>query len=172
MTTEQQRPLRELWHEHQSTAKQHAVSYELFYDRVKRLGWSCEKAATTTPYTTKNNGIKIKALYKENAKTAKRNGVTYHTFYTRIKKGLTVEQALHPVKRNPKVGFTTDKNIYSYYCKGELVCTGTINQIAKRQGIKVSSLKFLLRPAYQQRLAEKPHLAKLVKATGAKEYDY
>lgn len=79
-----------------SVAEENGISYDLFWTRMKKLGWSEERAATTTKEVAhKEKAAKsAKFITLEEAEVAKQNGILRMTVRHRIKAGWTREDAL------------------------------------------------------------------------------
>ena len=96
----------------------------------------------------------MKKRTPEQVARAKRNGISNSTYNYRIKVGMSMEEAItKPVlKRCPN-------GEYTLYKGEEQLHTGTIEELAALRGVKVSTMKYLLSPTYEKRLANRKEVS-------------
>src|SRR5690606_31087061 len=88
------------WDEFKEIAEANGIRYRTYLDRITRMGWTPERAATTPPL--KKEEILHRAacgqnrlLTVEQAKIAEANGISKHLVWKRVKElGWDIEKAI------------------------------------------------------------------------------
>lgn len=78
-------------------AEQNGISKEMFWARVKKMGWSEEKAATTSKeeaWADHLARLAVKVITNEELERARQNGLGKHHVLYRMRRGWTREDAL------------------------------------------------------------------------------
>lgn len=138
-------------------AESNGINPMTFNTRVKKLGWSYEKASATPPRQTK---------YSDWEKKAEANGINRSTFNSRKQAGWDLERACtqppRPIpKRQKLLRFAVFKG-------GEKLCEGTAQECAKKLGVKESTIRWMTTQSYHKRLEERQaqHTSKIAFKVG------